>query len=154
MVMETVYLDQTGAGAVTCPGCGRKKNLDVSRFLNVSRAVRAKCTCGHSFHICLEKRQQYRKTVSLHGSYLRQGPPKEVGELLIQDISRSGVGFRTNFKNTLKPEDTLKLTFTLDDADGTVITKNAVVKWVADRKIGAEFCDGVLNRALAFYLMP
>lgn len=149
-----IYLDDKGEGIIICPECGRKKTVAGARYAGAAEPVRVKCPCGSSFTVTFENRKYYRKKVHLHGEYARQDPPREVGGMVVLDISQTGVGFRTNLKHNIQPGDVLKVTFKLDDSAKSLISRNVAVKRVVDRQIGAEFCDSALNRNLAFYLLP
>ena len=78
--------------------------------------------------------------------------------MLVEDISRTGLGLRTLYKHTVMDNDVLAVTFTLDDQQKTNIRKSVRVRRVDDYYIGAEFIDHDTytdtNRILGFYLMP
>ena len=78
--------------------------------------------------------------------------------MTVEDISRTGLGFRTVCGHTILVNDVLSVTFTLDDKQKTDIRKSVRVRRSDDRFIGAEFVDHdtytETNRILGFYLMP
>ena len=78
--------------------------------------------------------------------------------MIVEDLSRTGLGFRTRYRHTIQVNDVLSITFTLDDKQKTDIRKSVRVRRVNDRFIGAEFVDHDaytdINRILGFYLMP
>jgi hypothetical protein len=154
--METkkVYLNDDDLGSLVCDQCGKQKLVDASQFGGKLGPFKAKCPCGHVFSFAFEKRRQYRKTVDLAGQYVREDPTREVGEMIVEDVSKTGISFKVQNKTTsLQIDDILKTRFVLDDANRSVISKNVVVRRVKGLNIGAEFCDNQLDKRLAFYLM-
>ncbi len=154
MVTRTAYINDKGEAAVICEKCGGTKVVGVSRIPDTSRPIKARCSCGFVFMVKFEKRGHYRKQVSLYGEYVGTGPERETGQLNVEDISATGLQFRTQRSNTLKAGDILKVTFMLDDAGKSMISKLVEVKRVNDRMVGAQYCDPTIEKALAFYLMP
>jgi hypothetical protein len=165
--METVkaYIGEDNTATIRCGVCGRKKDIDASKFKTTKRQLTVNCTCGHGFLVSFEWRKFYRKDVALAGEYLKdRGTHQEVGEILVEDIRwggmvlenvcTGGLAFRTNNKNSLKEGDIIQVKFNLDDVPNSLITRNVMVKRVDGRVVSAEFCDNQSDRALAFYLMP
>ncbi len=153
--METLksYIDEKQQAFIVCSQCGARRIVDASKMGSLSE-IKAKCTCGFVFLVSFERRYFYRKKVNLRGEYLRPPPDKSWGEVLVVDISRTGLAFRRVSGSPLKTGETVKITFTLDDPAQSVISKNVIVRRVDGDKIGAEFVDRNLGKALGFYLMP
>ena len=86
------------------------------------------------------------------------GKMLEQGRLIVEDISRTGIGFRILNNHTVQPNDVLAVTFTLDDKQQTRIQKSVRVRRIDNYFVGAEFLDHDAytdtNRMLGFYLMP
>ena len=61
--------------------------------------------------------------------------------MVVEDISRTGIGFRTVGGHAILVNDVLSVTFTLDDKQKTDIRKSVRVRRIDDRFIGAEFVD-------------
>jgi len=151
---QTAYVNENQEASVVCANCGRQKMFNAAPFQDGHLRVKARCGCGFSFIVTFERRRAYRKKVNLSGQYLIKNGGHELGEMVVEDISRTGIGFRAYFRHGIKVGDVVQVSFQLDNADSTRITKNAVVRNVRDRFIGAEFCDNELEKTLGFYLMP
>jgi len=82
----------------------------------------------------------------------------EQGTMTVEDLSRTGLRFRTKISHNIRVADMLRVRFVLDDAQRSEVHKSAMVKWVANYCVGAEFGDfdafNETNRTLGFYLMP
>jgi hypothetical protein len=80
------------------------------------------------------------------------------GQMIVEDISRTGLGFRPLGPYAIRVNDVLLVAFTLDDPQHTLIQKAVQVRRIADGRIGGEFLDHDAytdtNRILGFYLMP
>jgi hypothetical protein len=77
--------------------------------------------------------------------------------MVVEDLSRTGLGFRTKTNHNIRVQDVIAVKFILDDNKHSEINKSAVVKQVNNNFVGAEFLDfdGLheTNRTLGFYLM-
>jgi hypothetical protein len=150
--MEIVYAGHTNHVTIICPKCGLEKNVDVSNFKDTHKRLKAKCRCGEVFRVELEFRRYYRKKVRLPGEYFVQ-EKEEKGEILIEDISMTGIRFSTLKPFNISRNDSVELKFTLDNQKKTEIHTLVKIIWIADRNIGAQYID--LNRFkqdLVFYL--
>ncbi len=117
--------------------------------------VSVKCPCGHQFTVVFEKRAHYRKNTSLRGRYGR--PSKEAsGEMIVTNLSRSGLRFSPLKVSDIRPGDHIWLRFTLDDAVGSLIEADAVVMSVQEEAVGVKFTslEEAAKKALGFYLLP
>jgi hypothetical protein len=78
--------------------------------------------------------------------------------MMVEDLSRTGLGFRTKLPHNIRTADMLRVRFVLDDAKHSEVNKSAIVKRVTNYFVGAEFVDfdtfNETNRTLGFYLMP
>jgi hypothetical protein len=150
--MKKVYVDDTNQATIICPKCGFKKNVDVTNFKNTQKKLKAKCRCGEVFRIALEFRRHYRKKVRLHGEYFVQGRD-EKGEMIVEDISASGVRFASLKPHYISRNDTVELKFTLDNPMKTEIHKLIKIIWIVDCNVGAQYIDQKsLEKDLEFYL--
>lgn len=149
--IQKVYVRENDEAIIVCHKCGVAKTTNVASFLHKGR-IKVKCGCGNSFTVSFEKRKHYRKAVSLAGYFLRTEPFRDAGEMVVEDLSSTGLGFRTNIKSKLQVSDIVKVQFALDDKQRSKISRNAIVRNVTDRFIGAEFCDQDACRPLLFYL--
>ena len=65
--MEKYYVDENNQTIIICHKCGLSKNLDVSKFKDTHKKLKAKCKCGENFRLNLDFRRHYRKKVQLAG---------------------------------------------------------------------------------------
>jgi len=150
--MKKIYVDHTNIATIICPKCGLEKNIDVANFKNTHKKLKAKCRCGEIFRFTLEYRKHYRKKVRLPGEYFVQGKD-ERGEIIIEDISASGIRFASLKPHYISRNDTVELKFTLDNQKRTQIQGLVKIAWIIDRNIGAEFINPKsLEKDLGFYL--
>jgi hypothetical protein len=112
--------------------------------------------------VSIEVRKFYRKSTCLSGEYIKISPETakgiEKGAMTVEDLSRTGLGFRTKTHHNLHVKDRLIVRFTLDNAQRSEVSKSAIVKRISHSFVGAEFVDfdafNETNRILGFYLMP
>lgn len=150
--MKKVYVDDTNEAAIICPKCGLEKKIDVANFKYTHKRLKGKCRCGEVFRFTLEFRKHYRKKVRLPGEYFVQGKD-EKGEIIIEDISASGIRFASLKPHYISRNDTVELKFTLDNPTRTEIRKLAQIRWIIDRNVGAEFINQItIDKDLGFYL--
>ena len=150
--MKKVYIDETNQATIVCPKCRLEKNIDVANFKNTHKKLKAKCRCGEVFRLSLEFRKHSRKKVRLHGEYSVQGKD-EKGEIIIEDISASGIRFASLKPHYISRNDTVELKFTLDDPMRTEINNLVKIMWIIDRNVGAQYIDPKsLEKDLGFYL--
>jgi hypothetical protein len=150
--MKKIYADHTNQATIICPKCGLEKNIDVTKFKDTHKRLKAKCRCGEIFRFTLEYRMHYRKKVRLAGEYLVQGK-NEKGEIIIEDISAGGVRFASLKPHYISRNDTVELKFTLDNPMRTQIRELVKIVWIIDRNVGAQFIyPKSLQKDLGFYL--
>jgi hypothetical protein len=138
--MEIIYAGRTNYITITCPKCGLKKNTNVFKFKDTHKRLKAKCKCGEVFRVALEFRRYYRKIVRLAGEYFVQ-EKDEKGEVLIKDISMTGINFETLKPHNIAQNDTVELEFTLDNPNETELHTLVKIMWVNDLNIGGQFID-------------
>lgn len=150
--MKKVYVDDTNIASIICPKCTLEKKIDVTNFKDTHKKIKAKCRCGEVFRFALEFRRHYRKKVRLPGEYVVQGTD-ERGEIIIEDISVSGVRFASLKPHYISRNDTVELKFVLDDVKKTEIRNLAKIRWIIDQNVGAEYLDPKsIEKDLEFYL--
>jgi hypothetical protein len=150
--MKKIYVDDTNQVTIICPKCGIEKNIDVANFKDTHKRLKAKCRCGEVFRFTLEYRKSYRKKVRLSGEYFVQRK-NEKGEIIIEDISATGIRFASLKPHYISRNDTVELKFTLDNPTRTQIQEFVKIIWIIDRNVGAEFIDPKsLEKNLGFYL--
>jgi hypothetical protein len=79
----------------------------------------------------------------------------KAGSMIVEDLSFSGLGFRTRLKHNLQIGDIIDLRFVLDNTLRSEIVKKAIVRRIHDQFVGVEFCDlTAYDKQLGYYLMP
>ena len=152
--VQKLYKDKLNEVTIICPKCGNAKAISVTKFKKLFTPVKVKCVCDEIFYISVESREFYRKEVNLQGMYLNSRT-KNFDYIVIENLSLSGISFKTNMTNHIQIDEFIELRFTLDNHKQTEVCKKAIAKRVHDRRVGAEFCDmGAYSAELGFYLMP
>jgi hypothetical protein len=150
--MKKIYADPTNQVTIICPKCGLEKIIDVTKFKDTHKRLKAKCRCGEIFRFILEYRKHYRKKVRLAGEYFVRGK-NEKGEIVIEDISASGIRFASLKPHYISRNDTVELKFKLDNPMRTQIQELVKIIWIIDRNVGAQFINPKsLEKDLGFYL--
>jgi hypothetical protein len=150
--MKKIYVDHTNQVRIICPKCGFETKKNVFKFKETSKRLKAKCKCGEVFRFALDFRKYYRKNVRLTGEYHVVGK-EEKGEILIRDISATGVRFESLKPHNISRNDTVEITFALDDPQKTQIRTVIKIKWIIDHNVGAQFDNPKsLEYTLGFYL--
>jgi hypothetical protein len=152
--MKKVYLDDTNYVSTICPKCGFEKKIDMTNFKETEKKLTVECRCGENNSFLVEFRKQYRKNVRLPGEYIiRQS--KEKGEILIRELSLKGIRFESLRPHNISKNDTLDVTFKLDNPMRSKISRIFKVIWIKDRMIGANCIEPKLyEKDLGFYLQP
>ena len=109
--MKKIYVGYTNKVMIICPKCGLEKNKIVFNFKNTHKRLKAKCKCGEVFRFTLDFRKYYRKNVRLTGEYFVRGKD-EKEEILIEDISKTGIKFATLKPPNFSKDDLVELKFT------------------------------------------
>ena len=162
MEIKKIYVNENEKGTLICDKCGKTRVVNLSDFKNIGKPLKVKCSCGHFFFVSIEVRKFYRKNLHLHGQYIKVSNDAskglEKGTMIVEDLSRTGLGFRTKTQHNLRVKDMIRVQFTLDDAQRSEVHKSAIVKRISHNFVGAEFVDfdafNETNRTLGFYLMP
>ncbi len=146
------YVNQDGLAVLRCPECRNSKTIDTNNKNYDFKPFKAHCKCGASFRGQFEFRCHYRKEVRLAGTYKHQETGM-VGDILIENISLSGVGFFCFEKHSLQEGDKLDLTFNLDNPMKSEIMLRVEVLNIKDKFVGAKRCDiQSMQPELGFYL--
>lgn len=148
--MNTVLIGNNNQARIICPKCRFETNIDVTKFQNTKRKLKAKCKCGEIFRFTIEFRTQYRKDVMLPGEYSIQG---KKGEIIIRNLSMSGIRFESFMPPPISADDTLEVTFKLDNPSKKEIRKAVKVIWVDGLMVGTKFIErNLYEKDLGFYL--
>jgi len=110
--MKTVCVGDNNQAMIVCPKCGSEKNIDITKFKNTHRRLKAKCKCGETYQFTIEFRRQCRKKVTLPGEYIAK-EKGEKGEIIIRELSLTGIRFESVRPHKISTDDTLEVKFTL-----------------------------------------
>ncbi len=153
------YVRPDGTVPTACPACGTAGSVPADRIKGPGEPIEVRCRCGNSFYVLAEFRKAYRRRLSLRGTYAKGLAESDLreksGEILIENLSMTGVGFMTAGDNSLSEGDELTVQFSLDDDGHTRIETSALVKHVRDKTVGCAF-SGLTSRqeeSLASFLM-
>jgi hypothetical protein len=101
----------------------------------------------------LDFRKYYRKNVQLTGKYFVKGKD-ETEEILIEDISKTGIKFATLKPHNFFRGDLVELKITLDTPMKMEVRTRVKILWIIDRTVGAQFVDPkLLEKDLGLYLI-
>ncbi|MFO7911127.1 MAG: PilZ domain-containing protein [Desulfotignum sp.] len=134
-MVQKIFITSNGMIDIKCPKCGKIKEVDVSKYLNLDKALNFKATCGcsHVFPVMIERRRHIRKNINLKGTILyksKQYPVK------ILDISRLGMRIITGKSLDILEGERLEVTFMLNDPGKSNVSKEVVVKKKYDNHKG------------------
>jgi len=149
------YVRPDNTAVLTCPHCGRQKTIQADSFRGHKHKLKVKYGCQNVFTVYLEFRKRQRKKTNLRGTYINNSQ-KTNGNIIIRNISVSGLEFTSYDAHDFKVDDELTVTFNLDDEHMTEIRKDIVVRDVRKNSIGCEFeraGDFAFDGPLGFYIM-
>lgn len=149
---QRIFLTKSGTANSACPECGELQTLDVSKYQNIEKEVRLKCTCKckHVFPVILERREHVRKEVLFPGVIFLKRKQRPV---TIVNISRFGLQIRISRALNITSGDRVNIEFTLDDATRSRVRKKMIVRNIVENKIGMEFVDRNHYDKLGSYLL-
>ena len=147
--MGKFYVDENNQARIICHKCGINKNLDVTKFKDTHKRLKAKCRCGEVFQLTLDFRRHYRKNVQIVGKCFIQSK-NERDNIAIVNISLSGINFTTFKPHNLSIDDTVELNFTLDNPLRTNVREPVKIKRIAGRNIGAQYINQSRMRRIWF----
>ena len=125
---------------IKCSHCGAASIKNVGKFKGTRRRIKVKCKCQEVFAVQFEFRKETRKDTDIVGHYARLPEQEGWRQMLVTNLSQSGIGFLTQSMHNLSAGDRLKIRFNLiDQARRSIIEKEAVVRWVRDIHIGCQF---------------
>lgn len=155
--VQKIFIYGKSEVAVICQACGKVRRLQASDIEQINHIVRVQCVCGARFNVLFEKRIHYRKVTHLEGRYaIKLDPDECLCLLVVENLSRNGIGFKTIGNYDIKEGDVLSVQFSLDNEKRTMIKSNITVKSVNGKYIGGEFhaLDEHAKKELGFYLLP
>ena len=183
--IKEVTLNKENMAEIRCSKCLKIRSVDMSKYVVMDRSIRfkAKCSCGHSDTVFLNRRDKFRKPTDFFGIYtnLSSGKEGQKGEMTVLDVSRAGLrleishlelkikehdvsaitGEQATFEHKIrKPVDEINVgdkilvEFRLDDTKKTLIKKEVIIRWMKMPYIGVEFSSQSLyDGSLGFYMM-
>lgn len=159
--MQKAFISASNQTTFTCPQCKATRTVDVTKHKTLEKAVKIKihCPCGHDYPVLLERRKQFRKAVSLPGTYTRIYNQRRAGKgtMVVKDVSRNGLSMRVSDATYMKTGDVLEVNFKLDDTKASPIEKEVVIRKIAGYDLGTEFISidpgNASDKAIGFYLM-
>ena len=140
MSIIQAHLNRNCEGEVTCPKCGKTRNITATLDLIIKPAVNVKCLCGHRFAVSLDRRMLDRKRISLTGALYHVDSNQTLFHVTITSLSSNGLSFETNAVENLAIGDSLEIEFPLGDA-GIVAREPITIKHLKHCQVGAEFCQ-------------
>lgn len=156
------FITSENTATITCPACQKTVTKDVSRFKGTDTHIKlkARCQCGHSYTVFLERRKQYRKSVELRGTYKRQDPQarsansEQSGSMTVLDISRTGIRMKLNVPPRFRVGDQIALEFRLDDANKSLVRRDVIVRNIKGLYVGATYAMAQsYDNIIGFYLL-
>jgi hypothetical protein len=94
----------------------------------------------------INTRKEKREKVKLVGRYVQIKSGKS-GAIIVEDVSRGGIGFRTLTSHDIKPNDLLEIRLNLDEAGPRDNVISVVVRYALERRIGAEIYESNETKA-------
>ena len=153
MKCVTAYAPDGENVTIICPGCGTMRHGSLRRIRVLKHSFPVRCNCGSRFNVVLELRKAYRKATYLLGTCRR--PASDPLPVVIENLSLGGVGFSLDPDKKLRVGERITISFLLDDARKTPVTRRATVRHVHDGYAGCEFhSHSCSDGDLGFYLMP
>lgn len=155
----TIYINDDNTATFVCPKCRKTGVKDLTEYLQrkKSNRLKARCGCGHSYEVFLEKRKKFRKQTDLIGSYQyipeNSNTPDHTGSMSVKNLSFSGLRIKLQMMPRFKVGDTLFVEFRLDDTNRSQIKKKVFVKNMKGLSAGLAFSSPQNHDSvLGFYL--
>ncbi len=152
------FINRAGFIPIQCPSCNCVKKVPCERIGQNKRSIKVKCTCGEVFITEIELRRNYRKQTKLVGE-LKQILPtgKHVSTCKIKNLSLQGTGFQLFNAPIPSLDDTVLISFHLDNKKYSYIEKKAKVTYVQKETgfVGVEFIDyfnGTQDKDMYYFL--
>lgn len=183
--IKEVSVNSKNVAVIKCPKCDTSKPVDMSKHIAIDVVIRfkARCKCGYSYKVILNKRDKLRKKTNLPGFYTNLSPGKEGQkvQMTVLDVSRSGLKSKLNqmrlqikdhdfssrtvekvtfalkiqtSSDDLNVGDIISVEFQLDNAKRSMVSKEVVIRWIDRPYIGVEFTSiPKFDADLGFYTM-
>ena len=136
-----VHVGANNQGEITCPKCRKMKTINASHHLLTKRAIKVKCSCGHSFRVSLDYRHHFRKSVQLPATLYKVNSDDIIDEVTVTSLSVSGLGFEATSLNNIYISSFFEIEFKLDDDSDAIIRERIRIKRINGLIVGAEFSE-------------
>ena len=136
-----IVIDSLDTATFTCPKCGRKKTLLLSRYKiekPVTR-IRYQCGCNETFVAMLERKGEKIRQMQLVGTCTNRGEEKWSGRMTVKRLNARGVTLMLNIRQKVTSGARLLLEFVLDDAKQSIVKKQVIVTAVDGPYVSAVF---------------
>jgi hypothetical protein len=150
---QTIFLEGRKSISIVCQNCGRFKHFEADHLrTHGGKTVAVKCACGANFQVFLERRDRYRKPMSIPGWYCLNQQDSIKRPMILVNLSHSGLGFDVQRRDKIAVGDLLRIDFNLGDIG---IHCKVVVRNIDKFRIGAEFVnlDPRSREVIGFTLM-
>jgi len=150
------FVRPDNTAVLNCPQCGQKKVISADQFRGYKHKLKVKCLYKKAFKVFLEFRKKMRKRTNLQGTYINHSQKGCRCNLIILDISVTGLAFSCVDAPTFKVGDELSVEFTLNDEHQTEIRRDGIVGNVRPGVVGAEFeisAESAFDGPLGYYVM-
>jgi c-di-GMP-binding flagellar brake protein YcgR len=152
---KKVYLNKNKEGHLNCGQCGKAHKLSAKDSeSNIAKGVNCSCSCFTDVY--LEQRQNFRKDVECIGTFEKIYPDSsEMGKIIVENISHTGMKLRTVTRNHLKKDDVIQIRFALKGNHNSIIAENGIVRFVNGLCVGIEFqhLSEHAKKLIGFHLM-
>jgi hypothetical protein len=139
MKTEKIYLNKYKEGNIICPQCRKSKQVNAADF-KMNHEIKLTCSCRHSYFIKFEQRQYYRKKLSLKGRFEIITHERDVNDkMIVTNLSVAGLRFKTKNVNELHKNDSVKVSFLLNNSMQSQLQIRGVIKYVNGPYVGVEF---------------
>jgi len=160
-VRPLIRVSEKDKSRVHCPQCGASSKIstDSYRFTNQSYGIEITCpVCNYKYKVLVNYSKFYRKKTNLSGICIISNYKLDFHTILsitVENISRTGIGFRTKNTVNIKIDSILTVRFVLDDRMKSIVAKKVLVNRIDKDFIGAEFIRAIdyRDKELACYLM-
>ena len=142
MARLNATLRDDGTAELDCPECGARVAIAVDPSLlrhSTPIRARARCRCGWSHAVYLERRASARRDVDLPGVLFLNGREEPVR---VENLSRNGIRLGLGDGIDLPPGERLVVAFTLNPGRQQRFERRMVIRWVDGKSAGGEFVDG------------
>ena len=153
--LPKTYVRPNNRAVLICPYCGQWRRILADPFRGKKHKLKVKCFCKETFKVFLEFRKEVRKEKFLRGgSCIDHSQKGSRCDIVIIDISVTGLAFSSLDAPTLRIDDELGVEFSLDFGKGPNIKRDVIVKNIRHKRVGCEFelSGGAFDGQLEYYV--